>query len=264
MHIVKFDQRFGPQFPSDAGLDRHHADSMAKLRAKLQPKLRAKLRPDLYGHRRQFLQLGFALMMASTVFQGGPAVASAPLKIIAFGDSLTAGYKLPADEAFPAVLEKALKARGFDVTIVNAGVSGETAEDGLARFDWTFADGADGAILELGANDMLRGFDPKLTRQTLDTILGRLKARKIPVLIAGMLASPSLGVEYQETFDKIFEDLAHKYDAPLYPFFLKDVMNSPTLQLADGLHPNREGVEKIVENMLPSVEPFIKRLSNRS
>ncbi len=205
--------------------------------------------------------MAFAL---SALLFPGRLNASTPVKIIAFGDSLIAGYWLPEGDAFPAVLEKVLRVKGFDVKVVNAGVSGETAEDGLARFDWTFAEGADAAILELGANDMLRGFDPKLTRGTLDTILGKLKSRKIPVLIAGMLASPSLGVEYQEAFDGIYADLAHKYDAPLYPFFLKDVMNNPTLQLSDGLHPNREGVEKIVENMLPCVEDFIKNLSKRS
>ncbi len=193
-----------------------------------------------------------------------PLHAGTPLKIVAFGDSLTAGYKLAADEAFPAVLEKALRRDGFDVRIVNAGVSGDTTSDGLARFDWTFADGADGAILELGANDMLRGLDTRLTRQTLDAILGRLKARKIPVLIAGMLASPSLGAEYQEAFNRIYPDLAHTYDAPLYPFFLEGVMNNSKLQLADGLHPNREGVERIVQNMLPSVEAFVKTLPGRS
>lgn len=251
MHIVKFDHRSIPKSQPDTGLA---SDQVAS---------RAEPQPVLYGHRRQFLQSGLVLALSTLLFPRKLA-ASAPLKIIAFGDSLTAGYKLAASEAFPAVLEKVLRSKGFDVTVVNAGVSGETAEDGLARFDWTFAEGADGAILELGANDMLRGFDPKLTRQTLDTILSRLKARKIPVLIAGMLASPSLGVEYREAFDRLYEDLAHKYDAPLYPFFLKDVMNNPTLQLTDGLHPNRKGVEKIVENMLPCIETFIKSLSNRS
>jgi acyl-CoA thioesterase I len=190
--------------------------------------------------------------------------ASAPIKIVAYGDSLSAGYKLPAADSFPAVLEKALRKDGFDVIVVNAGVSGDTTADGLARFDWTFAEGADGAILELGANDMLRGLDPKLTGETLDALLAKFKARKIRVFIAGMLASPSLGEEYQQAFDPIYPELAHKYDAPLYPFFLKDVMNVPTLQLADGLHPNREGVEKIVQNMLPDVEQFIKNLSSRS
>jgi len=193
-------------------------------------------------------------------FLPGKAEAAKPLKIIAFGDSLTAGYQLPGDEAFPAVLEKALRADGFDVTVVNAGVSGDTAEDGLARFDWTFADGADAAIVELGANDMLRGLDTKLTFQTLDEILSRLKQRKIPVYLAGITASPNLGADYKKAFDQIFIDLSRKYNAPLYPFFLEGVMNVPKLQLADHLHPNREGVQKMVQNILPGIERFVKSL----
>jgi acyl-CoA thioesterase I len=255
MHIIKFDQRFSPKLPSGAALLPDLAHSMTASR------------PVLYGHRRHFLQsglqLGLALALSAVLFPG-KLRASAPVKIIVFGDSLVAGFKLPEDEAFPAVLEKALRADGFDATVVNAGVSGDTTTDGLARFDWTFAEGADAVILELGANDMLRGLDPKLTRETLDAILAKLKARKIPVLIAGMLASPSFGADYQQAFDPIYPELAHKYDAPLYPFFLEGVMNRPTLQLADGMHPNREGVEKIVQNMLPSIELFIKSLSGRS
>jgi len=190
--------------------------------------------------------------------------ASRPLKIIALGDSLTAGYQLPADAAFPAVLEKALRADGFNVTIVNAGVSGDTAEDGLARFDWTFADGADAAIVELGANDMLRGFDTKLTAATLNEIMSRLKQRTIPVLLAGIFATPNLGAEYQSAFNQIYPDLAHRYNAPLYPFFLDGVMNTPALQLADHMHPNRDGIELIVKNMLPTVERFIKTLPHQT
>jgi len=204
--------------------------------------------------------LGLVFLAVSASLLPGKAEAARSLKIIAFGDSLTAGYQLPGDEAFPAVLERALRADGFDVTIVNAGVSGDTAEDGLARFDWTFADGADAAIVELGANDMLRGFDTKLTFQTLDAILSRLKQRGIPMFLAGIKASPNLGADYRKAFDQIFIDLSHKYNAPLYPFFLEGVMNVPKLQLADHLHPNREGVEKIVHNILPGVERFIKSL----
>jgi acyl-CoA thioesterase-1 len=255
MHIVKFDHGLVSKSQSSAQLT---SDRVAS---------RAETRPALYGHRRQFLQrglsFGLALALSGLILPGRPR-ASAPIKIVAFGDSLSAGYRLPEAEAFPAVLEKALRADGFDVSVVNAGVSGDTTADGLARFDWTFAEGADAAILELGANDMLRGLDPKLTRETLDELLAKFKARKIPVFIAGMLASPSFGEEYQQAFDPIYPELAHKYDAPLYPFFLQDVMNVPTLQLADGLHPNREGVEKIVQNMLPDLERFIKTLSGRS
>jgi acyl-CoA thioesterase-1 len=196
-------------------------------------------------------------------FPGKP-LAAEPLKIVAFGDSLTAGYKLAVDEAFPVVLEKALRKDGFNVVFVNAGVSGDTAEDGLARFDWTFADGADGAIVELGANDMLRGLDIKRIEQTLDEILARLKQRKIPALLVGVRAMPNLGPDYAAAFDQMYKDLAHKYDVPLFPFILEGVMNNPPLQLADHMHPNRQGVEKIVENMLPTVESFIKSLPPRS
>jgi len=182
------------------------------------------------------------------------------LKIVAFGDSLSAGYNLPADAAFPAQLEKALKSAGFDVEVVNAGVSGDTTADGLNRFDWSFGEGADAAIVELGANDMLRGMDPKIPRQNLETIFDRLKARKIPFLIAGMVATPSFGEDYRKAFDPIYPQLAQKYGAPLYPFFLDGVMGVKGLQLQDGLHPNREGVAHIVEAMLPMVESFLKSL----
>ncbi len=184
-----------------------------------------------------------------------------PLKIVAFGDSLTAGYLLPADAAFPAVLEKALRKAGYDVSVVDAGVSGDTAEDGLARLDWALADGADGVILELGANDMLRGLDPTRTRQTLDTILAKLAARHIKVLIAGMRATQSLGADYVKVFDAIYPTLAAKYKAPLYPFFLQGVAGDRSLELDDGLHPNRAGVERIAAGLLPQAEMFIRSIA---
>jgi acyl-CoA thioesterase I len=182
---------------------------------------------------------------------------SPPLKIIAFGDSLTAGYLLPADQGFTAVLEKALRQAGHNVTVVNAGVSGDTAAGGLARLDWALADGADGVILELGANDMLRGMDPNQTRRALEAIMDRLAARKIKVLIAGMRASPSLGEDYQRAFDQIYPDLAAKYKAQLYPFFLQGVAADKSLTLPDGLHPNPAGVARIVAGILPEVENFL-------
>jgi acyl-CoA thioesterase I len=183
------------------------------------------------------------------------------LKLVAFGDSLTAGYGLPADAAFPAVLERALRAAGYHVTIVNAGVSGDTAEDGLARLDWALADGADGVILELGANDMLRGLAPARTRQTLDAILAKLAARHIKVLIAGMRATPSLGPDYVQAFDAIYPALAAKYGLPLYPFFLQGVAGEPSLELDDGLHPNRVGVARIVAGFLPLAERFVRTIA---
>lgn len=186
------------------------------------------------------------------------------LKLVAFGDSLTAGYNLPADAAFPAVLEAALRKEGYRVSIENAGVSGDTASDGLARVAWTLSDGADGVILELGANDMLRGIDPAITKAALDAILTELKGRGTPVLIVGMKASPSLGKDYKARFDAIYPELATKYDAPLYPFFLDGVMGEPSLKQTDGMHPKAEGVQRIVEGMLPSVKEFLRRLSDRS
>jgi acyl-CoA thioesterase-1 len=210
------------------------------------------------------LLLGFApLGLAIGAFFGIAAAAAAPLKIIAFGDSLTAGYLLPADAAFPAMLEQALRKDGFDVSLVNAGVSGDTAADGLARLDWALANGADVVILELGANDMLQGVDPAVTKQTLDTILARLQAKHIKVLIAGMQATPSLGKDYVQAFDQIYPDLAAKYQAPLYAFFLEGVATHKDLTLADGLHPTRAGVAVIVKGILPKIEALLRSLQKR-
>nr|WP_051335773.1 arylesterase [Methylocapsa acidiphila] len=186
------------------------------------------------------------------------------VKLVAFGDSLSAGYNLPAEEAFPAVLEAALRKEGYHVDVTNAGVSGDTASDGLARVGWSLADGADAVILELGANDMLRGLDPEVARGALDAILQELRTRKIPVLIAGMKATPSLGKEFKERFDPIFPQLAEKYDALLYPFFLDGVMGDPSLTLKDGVHPNKAGVERIVAGILPSVRALLDRLGQKA
>ncbi|WP_374548101.1 arylesterase [Rhodoblastus sp.] len=174
-----------------------------------------------------------------------------PLRIVALGDSLTAGFGLPADQAFPAVLQNALKAKGYDVEIVNAGVSGDTSAGLLERLDWALGDGADGAIVEIGANDMLRGLDPDKARDNIDAILAHLRARKIPFLIAGMRSAPNLGGPYAERFEPLFAALAQHYQAPLYPFFLDGVAGHPDKQLPDGSHPNRAGVETIVAGILP-------------
>lgn len=183
------------------------------------------------------------------------------LKLVAFGDSLTAGYMLPESAAFPTVLQAALKAKGHRVEIANAGVSGDTASGGLERVEWSVPDGTDGVILELGANDMLRGLDPDVTRKALDAIVAKLKARGIPVMLAGMYAGRNLGAEYQKRFEAIYTDLAAKYDLVLYPFFLDGVAGAaPRLALPDGLHPSAEGVKVIVERILPSVETFLGRL----
>ena len=184
--------------------------------------------------------------------------ADRPLQLVAFGDSLSAGYQLPADAAFPAVLEKALRAEGVNVTVANAGVSGDTAEGGLQRLDWSVPDGTDAVIVELGANDMLRGFDPRTTMTTLDTILTRLHARGIKVLLAGMVALPSLGQEYGSAFGAIYPTLAQKHRVPLYPFFLAGVSQDPALKLSDGLHPNAAGVATIVKNILPDATALMR------
>lgn len=183
------------------------------------------------------------------------------LKLVALGDSLTAGYRLPGDSAFPAVLERELAKRGHGVSIANAGVSGDTATGGLDRVDWSVPDGTDGVILELGANDMLRGTDPAVTRKALDTIITRLKTRGIPVLLAGMRASANLGPDYIARFDAIYPDLAREYGLVLYPFFLEGVAGERGLNLDDGLHPNPKGVDRIVAGILPAVESFLGRLA---
>ncbi|NNM71041.1 arylesterase [Enterovirga aerilata] len=185
------------------------------------------------------------------------------IRLVALGDSLTAGYNLPQAAAFPAVLEAALKARGHKVEIANAGVSGDTATGGLERLDWSVPDGTDGVILELGANDMLRGIDPAVTRRALDAIIARLKERKIPVLLAGMLAARNLGPDYARRFDAIYPELAKTHGLVLYPFFLDGVAGEARLQLPDGMHPSAEGVKVIVERILPTVESFLARIGER-
>ncbi|QRM31801.1 arylesterase [Microvirga sp. VF16] len=186
-----------------------------------------------------------------------------PIRLVALGDSLSAGYNLPQEAAFPVVLEKALKAKGYNVEVANAGVSGDTSSGGLDRLDWSVSDGTDGVILELGANDMLRGLDPAGTRKNLEAIVERLKSRNIPVMLAGMYASRNLGPEYVQKFDAIYPDIAKKHDLVLYPFFLDGVAGDRALNLPDGMHPTGKGVETIVERILPSVETFLARLSQR-
>jgi len=182
---------------------------------------------------------------------------------VAFGDSLTAGYGLPQEAAFPVVLERALKAKGYNVEIANAGVSGDTASAGLDRLDWSVPDGTDGVIVELGANDMLRGVDPSVPRQAIDGIVERLKQRGIPVMLAGMAASRNLGADYAQKFDSLYPDIAKKHDLVLYPFFLDGVAGERSLNLQDGIHPTAKGVEIIVAGILPAVETFIATLSKR-
>ena len=188
------------------------------------------------------------------------AAADRPITIVALGDSLTAGLGLPSQDAFPAKLQKALAAKGIPVTIADAGVSGDTTSGGLARLDWSVPAGTDGVILELGANDALRGLDPAVPRAAIDAILRRLKQRGIPVLLCGMLSPPNLGADYARAFNAIYPDLARTYDATLYPFFLDGVAGQRRLNQADGLHPTAAGVDVIVAGILPKVEELIARI----
>jgi len=201
---------------------------------------------------KRFVSVFAAAMMAALALSAQATAEAA--KIVAFGDSLTAGYQLAPGESFPEKLEAALRAKGHDVVIVNAGVSGDTTSGGLARLDWSVPDDTDLVILELGANDMLRGVSPEITRSNLDAMITRLDQRDIDVLLAGMLAAPNLGPDYAQAFNSIYGDLADRHDLPLYPFFLDGVAAQAGLLLEDGMHPNAEGVDRMVEGILPLVE----------
>ena len=192
------------------------------------------------------------------------AAADRTFRIVVLGDSLSAGYGLSAQDALPAKLQSALKAKGYAVEIVNAGVSGDTAANGLARLDWSVPDGTDAVILELGGNDALRGADPKTTRASLDAIIRRLQERKIAVLLAGMLAPRNLGPDYARAFDPIYPELAAQYGLILYPFIADGVLGESSLTQADGMHPTPAGVDVMVSRMLPRVEELIARLKAAS
>jgi acyl-CoA thioesterase-1 len=210
------------------------------------------------------LVLIVALMTAQTVSaQTPPAAGNRPIKMVVLGDSLSAGLGLSASAAFPERLQKSLKAKGIDVDMTNAGVSGDTSSGGRDRLDWSVPDGTDVVILELGANDALRGLDPKVTREALSDILTRLKARKIAVLLCGMVAPPNYGNDYAARFNAIYPDLAASFGVPLYPFFLEGVAADAKLNQADGMHPTPEGVDVIVKNILPSVEALVGALSGQ-
>lgn len=197
--------------------------------------------------------LGFA----SALVAGATIAAAEPVEIVALGDSLTAGLGLDPGQSFPEQLEAALKARGHDVTVANAGVSGDTASAGLARLEWSVPAEADIVIVELGANDALRAIDPAVTRKALSDILGKLTGRGQTVLLAGTLAPPNLGNDYAKAFNPIYPALAAEYGVPFYRFFLAGVVTNPALNQADGMHPNAMGVAKIVEAMLPNVEALV-------
>jgi acyl-CoA thioesterase I len=195
-----------------------------------------------------------SLFFLSVIVLPMAEAAQKPIRIVGFGDSLMAGYQLPAADAFPARLEQALKKAGYDVIIENAGVSGDTTAGGLARLDWQIV------ILELGANDALRGVAPEIAEQNLDAMLARLKARGLTVVLAGMLAPPNMGKAYAERFDAIYPRLAEKYGVALYPFFLDGVTAQKPLLLDDGMHPNAQGVARMVEGFLPVMETVLQQV----
>jgi acyl-CoA thioesterase-1 len=200
--------------------------------------------------------LGLVMIALMSSLPAG-AQTGKPVRIVVLGDSLTAGLGLPAQSTFPVKLQSSLKNKGIDAEISNAGVSGDTSSGGRDRLDWSVPDGTDAVILELGANDALRGIDPKLTRDALEDILKRLKARNIAVLLCGMLAPPNYGADYAARFNAIYPGLAKQYGVPLYPFFLDGVAAEATLNQADGMHPTAQGVDVIVSRILPSVEALL-------
>ncbi|WP_117194962.1 arylesterase [Rhizobium terrae] len=203
------------------------------------------------------------IVMSALSFIALPAAAQdKPIQIVGFGDSLMAGYQLAPSESYTAQLEKALKAKGHNVVVTNAGVSGDTTSGGLSRLDWSVPDGTNGVILELGANDALRGISPEQSEKNLDAMLARLKERKVPVMLVGIMAPPNMGADYAERFNPIYKRLAEKYGVPLYPFFLDGVVTVAGTQLDDGMHPNAKGVGIMVEKSLQPVESFLGEIKH--
>ena len=215
--------------------------------------------PKTYGWEPMAFNRLMQLVAASIAviwISAGPTLAD-PYRIVGFGDSLMAGYQLAAGESVPEKLETALKAKGHDVVIVNAGVSGDTTTGGLARLDWSVPDDTDLVILELGANDMLRGIAPEVTENNLEAMIERLRDRDVGIVLAGMLAAPNLGPDFAARFDAIYPRLADEYGLTLYPFFLDGVAAERHLLLDDGMHPNADGVDRIVEGLVPVVESML-------
>jgi acyl-CoA thioesterase I len=212
----------------------------------------------------QMLVLGLAMMAAEPAFaQASAAIETKPTKMVVLGDSLSAGFGLAGSDAFPEKLQKALKTKGIEVDMINAGVSGDTSSGGRDRLDWSVPEGTQAVIVELGANDALRGTDPAVTRAALTDIVTRLKARGIAVLLCGMLAPPNYGSDYSARFNSIYPDLAKSSGVPLYPFFLDGVATDAKLTQADGLHPTAEGIDVLVKNILPTVQAFLGAISGK-
>ncbi|NKK75009.1 arylesterase [Rhizobium leguminosarum bv. viciae] len=204
--------------------------------------------------------LQFTVIAVSLIF--ATAADARTINLVGFGDSLMAGYQLPPGDGFPEKLQAALKAKGLDVTIANAGVSGDTTTGGLARIDWSVPDGTDGVILELGANDALRGIPPEESEKNLDKMITRLKERGIAVLLAGIIAPPNMGADYAARFNPIYQKLSEKHGLPLYAFFLDGVALEAGLKLDDGMHPNARGIDVMVEKMEPAVTNFVETISS--
>lgn len=196
-------------------------------------------------------------LVAGTFAIAATPVLADTIKGVGFGDSLMAGYQLGPNQSFADRLETALKEKGYDIEIANAGVSGDTTSAGLARLDWSVPDDTDFVILELSANDALRGISPELSRENLDAMIAHLKDKGIDVILAGMLAPPNMGEDYAGGFNPIFPELAEKHDVPLYPFFLDGVAAQPDKQLDDGMHPNEKGIATMVEGFLPLMEDYL-------
>ncbi|MGO7547127.1 arylesterase [Rhizobium leguminosarum] len=204
--------------------------------------------------------LQFTVIAVSLILATGANART--INLVGFGDSLMAGYQLPPGDGFPEKLQAALKAKGLDVTIANAGVSGDTTTGGLARIDWSVPDGTDGVILELGANDALRGIPPEESAKNLDQMIIRLKERGIAVLLAGIIAPPNMGADYAARFNPIYQKLSEKHGLALYAFFLDGVALEAGLKLDDGMHPNTKGVDVMVEKMEPAVTNFVETISS--
>ena len=203
----------------------------------------------------RFFCLALAMLVSAAAL---PAMAETRLMVL--GDSLVAGYGLPPGQGFPAQLQRSLTAAGRQVTVLDAGVSGDTTAGGLARLDWSLGDNPQAVIIVLGGNDMLRGLLPAAARDNLEAIVTRLRDRQIEVLLAGMLAPRNMGPSYTADFDAIYPGLADRHDIEFYPFFLEGVALEPALNLDDGLHPNEAGIAEITRRILPSVERLLARL----
>ncbi len=225
------------------------------------------LRSRSYGMPLRMVQLFRLRKRITIVFTAVLLLAAIPqcladqtVRMVAFGDSLVSGYGLPANDAFSAQLEAALQGKGLNVAVVNAGVSGDTSTGGLGRLDWSIPEGTDAVIMVLGANDALRGIDPKVTRNALTTIVARLKARKIEILLCGMLAPRNMGQNYAAAYDAIFTDLAKDNGLLFYPFFLDGIAFDPKFTLSDGIHPNAAGIAEIVARILPKTGELLARV----